>query len=174
VLLALVVVVEGYLLYRYAAFGALFHLFVHGYVGMGLGLAAHAGWRVLGARGPRPAGEVVGAAVAGHLAAAVPDVLFLAADLPHARWMDVFVAHISVHFVPAPLALALAVLALGVGAQVLATTRGRAREVLALSIAPVAVLAVGLALRSPIPSTLEDLRADPRIALTCDLDLAAG
>jgi hypothetical protein len=127
----LVVVIEGYFLVRYLAFGALFHLYVHGLLGVGLALAGHAAWR---ARRPGGAGapELLGVALAGHIASAVPDVLFLTAEIPHAAWMDVFVAHISIHFVPAPLALTFAVLAAGVAAQVArvagAAPGGRARR----------------------------------------------
>jgi hypothetical protein len=168
----LVVVIEGYFLVRYLAFGALFHLYVHGLLGVGLALAGHAAWR---ARRPGGAGapELLGVALAGHIASAVPDVLFLTAEIPHAAWMDVFVAHISIHFVPAPLALTFAVLAAGVAAQV-ARVAGAARVLALSALLAVALPAGGLAARSPLPSSIEDLRADPRIALTCALPDALG
>ncbi len=37
--------------------------------------------------------------VLGHLVAMFPDFLF-AAGIPHRRWMDVFLGHLSTHFVP--------------------------------------------------------------------------
>jgi hypothetical protein len=38
--------------------------------------------------------------VIGHLIAMLPDILWSAQLLPHQAWMDVFVFHISSHFIP--------------------------------------------------------------------------
>jgi hypothetical protein len=38
--------------------------------------------------------------VLGHLYAMFPDLLFSTGHVAHQRWMDVFLGHISTHFVP--------------------------------------------------------------------------
>jgi hypothetical protein len=162
--------IEGYILLRYVEFGALFHLFVHGLLGAGIALALHAGWR---ARRPRatPDGaglEVVGCAVTGHLVSALPDVAFLLLEIPHAPWMDALVAHISIHFVPVPLALTFGVFGAGVLAQLARLEQHRAALTTAVA-ASLLLPAIGLALRSPLPTSLAELRDDERIALACVL-----
>ncbi len=36
----------------------------------------------------------------GHMLAMLPDILFGLADVPHQPWMDIFLLHISAHFLP--------------------------------------------------------------------------
>lgn len=36
----------------------------------------------------------------GHLVAMFPDVLFRFLKMPHQHWMDIFILHIRVHFIP--------------------------------------------------------------------------
>jgi hypothetical protein len=165
---AVAVVGEVYLALRYAEFGALFHYWLHGLWGMAAGLAVVVLWRT--ARSPRsPAGaQLVAAAAVGRLLFAVPDVLFLALDTPHAGWMDVFGAHISLHFVPAPIAWAYATFAVAVVAASLGAL-GRRRLAAGLAVAVGVMLTAGLAVRDPLPRTLDDVRADPRIAWSCAL-----
>lgn len=166
---ATLVVVEAYLTHRYLAFGAQFHLLLHGYVGAAVGLAA---WAVAHRRGAAAGAAPWLAAGAGHLASAAPDVLFLAADLPHQTWMDVFVAHISIHFVPAPLWWSFGMLAIGVLAAAAATL---GRRLVAVTAAAGVVLAgaMGLALADALPRTLQQVRAHPQIAW-CPLEIADG
>jgi hypothetical protein len=99
---------------------------------------------------------------------AAPDVLFLALDTPHAGWMDVFGAHISLHFVPAPVAWAYAAFAVAVVAASLGAL-GRRRPAAGLAVAVVVLLVAGLAVRQPLPRTLDDVRGDPEIAWSCTL-----
>ncbi|CAN5849076.1 hypothetical protein BH20ACT7_BH20ACT7_19120 [soil metagenome] len=165
---ALALVGEVYLAVRYAEFGALFHYWLHGLWGMAAGLAVV----VLGrsARSPRtgPGAQLVAAAAVGRLLFAAPDVLFLALDTPHAGWMDVFGAHISLHFVPAPVAWAYAAFAVAVVAASLGAL-GRRRPTAGLGVAVVVLLVAGLAVRQPLPRTLDDVRGDPEIAWSCTL-----
>ncbi len=170
---AAVVGFESYLYWQYAAHGAQFHYFIHGFTGVAAGVAVLVlvrGGRV-STRGP--AFDVVLAAAAGRLLSAMPDVLFLAADLPHERWMDVFVAHISVHFVPAPVAATFTVFVLAV-AGATAAALGRRLAGLTTAGAAVVLLVVGLAARAPIPRTLEEVRERPGIALRCPLLASAA
>ncbi len=159
--------VEATLASRYADFGALFHYWLHGLTGVAVGLAllAVAG---LVRRSPPTAGQVVLAAALGRVLLAAPDVLFVAASLPHERWMDVFGGHITVHLVPAPLLVAYATFVLGVAAATLTFT-GRRRAGGAAGLATVTVLVAALALASPLPTSLDDVRSDPDLALRCAL-----
>lgn len=159
---------EASLWYAYDRYGAGFHHLVHGLLGAGSGLVALVALRLGGrATGVPP----WAAASAGRVLAAVPDMLFLSLDLPHARWMDVFVAHIAVHFVPAALAVVLGAFALAVAACA-AVLLGRRRLAGGAAALAVAVVAVGLAARDPIPSSLAELRARPEYA--CVLPALTG
>ncbi len=159
---------EVYLALRYAEFGALFHYWLHGLWGMAAGLAVIVLWRW--ARSPQtgPGAQLVVAAAVGRLLFAVPDVLFLVLDTPHAGWMDVFGAHISLHFVPVPVAWAYAAFAVAVVAASLGAL-GRRRPAAGLGVAVVVLLAAGLTVRQPIPRTLDEVRGDPEIAWSCTL-----
>jgi hypothetical protein len=159
---------EVYFALRYAEFGALFHYWLHGLWGMAAGLAVAVLWRA--ARSPRtgPGAQLVAAAAAGRLLFAVPDVLFLALDTPHAGWMDVFGAHISLHFVPAPVAWAYAAFAIAVVAASLGAL-GRRLPAAGLAVGVAIALAAGLVVRQPLPRTLDEVRSDPQIAWSCTL-----
>lgn len=159
---AAVAVAEAYLLSRYQAFHALWHFWLHSLLGAGLGAAVLTG--VSAARRRQPSAVAVWmAGFAGHLLSALPDVLFLAAGVLHAPWMDVFAAHIGIHFLPAPLAVTFAVFALGLLSWPLLMD-GRVRT--AAGVAAVTVLAViSVPAVSPgPPSSLEELRAAPQLA----------
>ena len=87
-----VVLAPSYLV-RDAGFHWLTHLFTGGAMALLVLLA-------LALTGRRPTvGAAVVAAVAGHVVAAFPDVLF-AFGLAHAGWMDVFALHLSSHDAP--------------------------------------------------------------------------
>jgi len=151
---ALLVAGELVLRLRYGAYGAGFHFWLHGLIGAGLGLA------VVGASGAlgRPGGlaRPVAWAALGHTVSALPDVLFLVADVLHVPWMDVLALHITVHFLPAPLVTAGAVFALG-AASAAAARLDRRRVAGALLGLTAVVVTVGLALRTPLPRTLEEV-----------------
>jgi hypothetical protein len=77
--------------------------------------------------------------------------------------MDVFAGHITIHFAPQPLLLALAAFLLALTGYGLAASR-RVRGAAGAVGASVAVLAAGVALAAPVPTSVQDLRSDPRLA----------
>jgi len=129
---ALAVIVEVGLYASYGHHDARFHWFTHFFVGASASLA---GMAVVAWRTRRPVPLPLVWPVLAHLFAMTPDFLF-AAGVAHRRWMDLFLGHISTHFVPGRnltwyvvFAVALGVY-LAVVARVTATTRftlGRAR-----------------------------------------------
>lgn len=155
---------EAVVAQAYVERGTTWHLLLHTLIGLGLGLAA--GGVVAAAvhdrprpryrsRGGRPLGPVRWA-VAGQLVSIVPDLLFVILRLPHARWMDLFVGHITVHLVPAPLLVGLGVFLLGSSAWFAAVVLRRRLGGALLGVATVGVLGVALALAAPIPTRLSD------------------
>lgn len=108
-LLAGLVVLEGALARAYVVRGTAWHLLLHSSIGFGLGLAA--GGLVAAGR-DRPTRGLAWA-VAGQVVSVTPDVLFLYLRLPHQRWMDVFVGHISIHTGPQPLLVGVGMFLLG-------------------------------------------------------------
>ncbi|MBA3621238.1 MAG: hypothetical protein M3493_11375 [Actinomycetota bacterium] len=160
-----VAAVEGYLYWRYRALGAQFHFWLHGL--LGAALAAFV-LTVVGLVRRRPARPVWRAGLAGHAYSAGPDLVFLTLGVVHELWMDVFAFHITLHLIPAPLATMFAVFALSLVGWA-ATTLGRWRAAALLAGTAVAVTVAAFALRTPLPRTLEDVRADPGLALICPL-----
>jgi hypothetical protein len=79
----------------------------------------------------------------------------------HAPWMDVFVAHIGLHFVPAPLAVTFAVLAAGLLSWPLLRLEVRGVAIALAAVALLTILAIPLLSPGP-PATLEELCADPQ------------
>jgi cbb3-type cytochrome oxidase subunit 3 len=159
---AAVVVLEVLLYVQYTRLDGEFHYWLHGLIGGAVGLGASTAARLRGRRG------LTGweAGVLGHLYSAAPDILFLTADLPHARWMDVFAFHVGAHFVSAPVLTALALFLLALAGYALVTSRraGPARAAAAPLAAAVVIAAVAVATAAPVPTDVEDLRADPRLA----------
>lgn len=92
----LAVAVEILLYVSYRGHEARFHYVTHLFVGASAALLVMAAvaWR----RG-RPVPYPLVWPVLGHVLAMFPDLLF-AAGVAHYRWMDVFLGHISTHFVP--------------------------------------------------------------------------
>ena len=90
------VAVEIGLYASYRGHDARFHWFTHFFVGASaaLLLMAAAAWA---GGGPVPLPLVW--PLIGHLVAMVPDLLFVAGQA-HRPWMDVFLGHISSHFIP--------------------------------------------------------------------------
>ncbi|MDP8978118.1 MAG: hypothetical protein M3N17_06010 [Actinomycetota bacterium] len=171
---ALVLAAEGYLFVEYTRFGALIHFWVHGLLGAALGFGVLTVWYLrAGAAGPgggTPAAVWV-AGLAGHLYAAAPDVLFVAADLVHQWWMDVFALHVSIHFIPAPPAVLLAVFSLALAGWA-AAVLGRRRTAATTLAATLVLVVAALALRDAPPTTLRELRQTPQLALRCSLESA--
>lgn len=90
------VAIEVYLYRAYDAQAAPFHWFTHFFVGGAVALLVMAAvtWRT---RRPVPLPLVW--PVLGHLYAMTPDLLFTA-GYAHERWMNVFLGHLSTHFIP--------------------------------------------------------------------------
>lgn len=118
---------EVVLFRAYGAQQAGFHWSTHFLVG----LTAAAVWNLLWLAvkaAPAP-GQLLSILVF-HLYAMFPDLLF-AVGIPHERWMDVFLGHISVHYLPGEDASWLAIAVLSYGAYVSVLTawlRARRRE----------------------------------------------
>ncbi len=90
------VLIEVGLYLSYRGHDARFHWFTHFFVGASAALAVMAAMTLRTRRAvPYPLVWVVVA----HLVAMFPDVLFIAGRA-HQRWMDIFLGHISSHFVP--------------------------------------------------------------------------
>lgn len=112
--------VEVLLFERYGAHEASFHWFTHLYVGGAAALLVLSGLTLLRRReSPYPAVWVV----VGHVAALVPDLLYTLRDMAHRPWMDIFLGHLSTHFVPGRNATWFAVFTLAVAAYVLNVER---------------------------------------------------
>jgi hypothetical protein len=156
---------ELYLYLRYDSLDGQFHFWLHGLIGWALGLSVLAVLRLRARDDVRPALFTAWEAVAvGHLYSAFPDILFLTGELLHARWMDLFALHITVHFIPVPVLTALVLFLLATVGYGLAMSRRR-RAAAGAVIAATATLAVALTFAAPLPSSIEDLRDDPRLAL---------
>jgi hypothetical protein len=158
----MLVLAEVYLAIEYLRLHASWHYWLHGLIGVGLGVAVMVIASAL--RRSRPSTAVVcGAAALGHVFAAFPDVLFLQAGVLHASWMDVFAAHIGVHFLPAPLAVSFAIFAGGLlGVPLL--HGGRRTAAVAIAVATIASLIALLPVAGGPPETLEELRTDRQLA----------
>lgn len=96
ILVAVPVVVEAALFVFYWREEALFHWFVHFFVGTSTALVAMA---VVAASTRRPVARPAGWVVAAHLYAMFPDFL-IAGRVPHEQWMNVFLGHVAVHYLP--------------------------------------------------------------------------
>ncbi|MGH3920083.1 MAG: hypothetical protein ACRDRY_23180 [Pseudonocardiaceae bacterium] len=92
----LAVAVEVFLYFSYRGHDARFHWFTHFFIGATVALLIMA---VVARRQGRPVPYPLMWPIVGHLVAMFPDVLF-SFGLAHQRWMDVFLGHISTHFVP--------------------------------------------------------------------------
>ena len=93
---AVAVVVEVGLYASYRGHDARFHWFTHFFVGASAALLVMA---VVAAASGRPVALPLVWVLVGHLVAMAPDLAFVAGQA-HRRWMDVFLGHISTHFVP--------------------------------------------------------------------------
>lgn len=163
--LMLFIVIEGYAYRRYVLLGSQFHFWLHTLFGATVGMTLATALQLV-----RPHLRVPGLAIGAvaHLWSAFPDVLFIGVGAVHQRWMDVFAGHISVHFIPQPIVSSAGLLLIaGLAASLVSAGRRRTA-----SLALVAVVGLGglaFALRSPIPTTLDDVRSDPQLVLVCPL-----
>ncbi len=93
---AAAVLAEVALFASYRGHDARFHWFTHFFVGSSVALLAMA---AVAARTRRPVPLPLVWPFLAHLVAMFPDFLFTA-GVAHEPWMDVFLGHISTHFVP--------------------------------------------------------------------------
>jgi pimeloyl-ACP methyl ester carboxylesterase len=95
--LAVLVAVEALLFASYRGAEADFHWATHFLVGLTAAAVVLAGW--LAVKGAPARGQLM--CVLGlHLFAMFPDLLFRPGHQPHDDWMDVFLGHIAVHYMP--------------------------------------------------------------------------
>ena len=92
----IVVLAEAALYASYRGHDARFHWFTHFFVGASVALVAMA---VVAARTSWPVPVPLVWPFLAHMVAMFPDFLFTA-GVAHRRWMDVFLGHITTHFVP--------------------------------------------------------------------------
>lgn len=104
-------VVEALLYLFYRSHAARFHWMVHFLVGASTALILMS---LSALRARKPVHLPLVWIGVGHLFAMAPDVLFVV-GVAHEQWMDVFLGHVSVHFVPGRNATLLAVFALSLG-----------------------------------------------------------
>lgn len=149
-----VLLVAELLLFRsYVHHEAGFHWATHFLVGLTAAAIVNAIWLAL--KGAPARGQLLW--VLGlHLYAMFPDLLFSPGLIPHNGWMDVFLGHISSHYVPGGDAtwLLVAVLASGAYAALLSAWLGARRTEADAGLAP----AIGLG-----GGTLLHAQADPRL-----------
>lgn len=156
VALAIVVVAEVLLFASYNGHEAPFHWATHFLVGLIAAAVVNLVWLAL--KGAPARGQLL--SILGlHLYAMAPDLLFSGAKLPHDGWMNVFLGHISVHYVPGGTRswLALALVASGTYAWVLSRwLRARHLEA-AAGMAPGIGLSGDALLRPQLAPTLATL-----------------
>lgn len=92
----LVVLTEAYLYLTYTGHDAAFHWSTHFLVGVLATVAWHAAYLRLR---DRPAPGQILSVLGFHLVAMAPDLAFRG-GVPHYLWMDVFLGHISSHYLP--------------------------------------------------------------------------
>ena len=150
--------IEVYSYVRYAQSGADFHFWLHALLGGALGLWLLTLLRLLRPRDPEVRQwQAHESTLVGHLWSAVPDVLFLVAGALHVAWMDVFALHITAHFLwPQPLVAGLLLWAAAVAAWT-ALRLGARRVAAGALVGAVALLGVGVVLRAPAPTTLQQV-----------------
>jgi hypothetical protein len=128
------------------------HWLLHTVAGLGIGLTLGAVVSLL-LRRPVPG---LLAALAGQAVSVAPDLLFVVGRVPHARWMDVFLGHITLHLTFSPIGVSLAVFLLGGWAWWAAGEGGRRRMAAALVVAAVVVYVGALVTARPVPQRLAD------------------
>lgn len=95
--LALLVAVETLIFRSYSHHEAGFHWATHFLVGLTVASLILAAWLAL--KGAPARGQLLWV-LAMHLLAMFPDLLFSPGQLPHYGWMDLFLGHVSAHYVP--------------------------------------------------------------------------
>lgn len=94
--LAVVVAAELALFASYSGHEASFHWAIHFLVGLSVAAVVNLAWLAL--KGAPARGQLLGV-LAWHLVAMFPDLLF-SAGIAHQSWMNVFLGHVAVHYIP--------------------------------------------------------------------------
>lgn len=147
--------VEVWLAREYVVRGTTWHLLLHSTLGLAAGLVVAAA-AVAVHRPARPGWAALSCAVVGQAVSVLPDLLFAVGQVPHGRWMDAFLAHISIHLVAQPLGVSVAAFLLAGWGWWLAAHGGARRGGALLAAAAVAVVAAALATAHPLPTRLAD------------------
>lgn len=92
----LAVAIEIGLYASYRGHDARYHWFTHFFVGASAALVVMS---LVATRTRRPVPAPLVWPLLGHLYAMLPDFLFSSANVAHEWWMDVFLGHVSTHFV---------------------------------------------------------------------------
>lgn len=153
--LLLLLALELLLWKGYAAFRTTWHYLLHTGLGVGAGLSAAA---LLSAARRRPTRGLAWG-LGGQLVSVAPDVMFRMLRMPHERWMDVFLAHVTIHTSPLPLFATTSAGVLGTWGWY-AGCSGRRRLATGLAAVALVLLTVVLALHTPIPTALADYYRD--------------
>lgn len=119
------VVAEIGLYLSYRGHDARFHWFTHFFVGASTAMVVMTGFTI---RTRRPVPYPLVWPLAAHVYAMAPDLLF-AAGRAHQAWMDVFLGHVSSHYLPGRNLAWYAVFLASLAAYLVAVDRARAADV---------------------------------------------
>lgn len=147
-----VLALQASLFVAYSTFRTQWHYLLHTSLGFSAGLVTAA---VVAAITGRRTGPLT-FAIVGQLVSVTPDVMFRMMRMAHVRWMDVFIAHITVHTSPGRLLVSAGSAITASWAWWCVAVVRRRRLGLALAFLAVAMVAVALALHTPIPTQLSD------------------
>lgn len=150
--LTLMLVEGGFLAHQYAVRGTIWHYLLHSTIGAGLGLAAAGLYAAARDRRVNPWPW----ALLGQLVSITPDLLFVLDRMPHDRWMDAFLGHLSIHTGPQPLLVGSGIFLVGGWAWAIAAVLRRRVVGALLGLATAGLLAGALAAHIPLPTHLSD------------------
>lgn len=152
----LIIFVEVIFYRQYASLNAEFHFWLHGLFGAAIGLTAVTVWNLVKRKQPALSGWEAGAL--GHIYSAVPDIIFVAFGVLHMYWMDVFALHISIHFLPAPVATMLIIFLLSLIAYGL-TAEGYRKGAGGCLVLALLILSTALLFKAPVPTNLREVQS---------------
>lgn len=150
-----IVFIEVILYRQYASLNSEFHFWLHGLFGAAIGLTALTIWNLVSRKPAAISGWEAG--FLGHIYSAVPDILFIIFGVLHMYWMDVFALHISVHFLPAPVATMLGIFFISLMAYGLSSD-GYRKAATACLVVMVSVLSISTAFKAPVPTNLREVQ----------------
>lgn len=152
--LAVLAAAELWLADQYAVRGTSWHYLLHSLVGAGFGLALAGLFGAARRRSVSPWPW----AILGQLVSITPDLIFILGRVPHQRWMDLFLGHISIHTAPQPLLVGLGMFLLG-GWAWLAAALARRGAAAALGCAAIVLFGVALGLHTPLPTRIANYQS---------------